>query len=101
MTALERQKVGSDLVSFTGELIPQIQRPEVNAVRWIRLDTQAVFEQRADANAMKTTSRVPRANVLGVGVDAINLGQATQLILEAVASESERLCRCHWCSRRE
>jgi N-acetylglucosaminyldiphosphoundecaprenol N-acetyl-beta-D-mannosaminyltransferase len=33
---------------------------------------------------MKTTSRLPRANVLGVGVDAINLGQATQLILEAV-----------------
>ncbi len=33
---------------------------------------------------MKTTSRVPRANVLGVGVGAINLTQATQLILEAV-----------------
>src|ERR1700737_2314520 len=33
---------------------------------------------------MKTTSRVPRANVLGVGVGAINLAQATQLILEAV-----------------
>src|ERR1700737_2406534 len=31
VTALERQKVLSDLVSFTGELIPQIQRPEVNA----------------------------------------------------------------------
>jgi len=23
----------SDLLSFTGELIPQIQRPEVNAIR--------------------------------------------------------------------
>jgi hypothetical protein len=33
VTALERQKVLSDLVSFTGELIPQIQRPEVNAIR--------------------------------------------------------------------
>ena len=33
VTALERQKVVSDLVSFTGELIPQIQRPEVNAIR--------------------------------------------------------------------
>ena len=33
---------------------------------------------------MKTASHVPRANVLGVGVAAINLAQATQLILEAV-----------------
>jgi len=33
VTALERQKVLSDLVSFTRELIPQIQRPEVNAIR--------------------------------------------------------------------
>ena len=33
---------------------------------------------------MKTTPRVPKANVLGVGVGAINLVQATQLILEAV-----------------
>jgi len=33
VTALQRQKVLSDLVSFTGELIPQIQRPEVNAIR--------------------------------------------------------------------
>src|SRR5271165_3554233 len=33
VTAQERQKVLSDLVSFTGELIPQIQRPEVNAMR--------------------------------------------------------------------
>jgi hypothetical protein len=33
VTAPERQKVLSDLVSFTGELIPQIQRPEVNAIR--------------------------------------------------------------------
>jgi hypothetical protein len=31
--AEERQKVLSDLVSFTRELIPQIQRPEVNAIR--------------------------------------------------------------------
>ena len=33
---------------------------------------------------MKTTSHVPRSNVLGVGVAAINLAQVTQLILEAV-----------------
>ena len=33
VTAGERQKVLSDLLSFTGELIPQIQRPEVNAIR--------------------------------------------------------------------
>jgi hypothetical protein len=33
LTAPERQKVLSGLVSFTGELIPQIQRPEVNAIR--------------------------------------------------------------------
>jgi hypothetical protein len=33
VTAGERQKVLSDLISFTGELIPQIQRPEVNAIR--------------------------------------------------------------------
>jgi N-acetylglucosaminyldiphosphoundecaprenol N-acetyl-beta-D-mannosaminyltransferase len=33
---------------------------------------------------MKATSDVPKANVLGVGVGAINLAQATQLILEAV-----------------
>src|SRR6516164_1102049 len=33
---------------------------------------------------MKTVSQVPKANVLGVGVAAINLAQATQLILEAV-----------------
>jgi hypothetical protein len=32
-TAGERQKVLSDLVSFTRELIAQIQRPEVNAIR--------------------------------------------------------------------
>ena len=43
-----------------------------------------VFEQRAAANAMKSTSQVPKANVLGVGVDAINLAEATELILEAV-----------------
>jgi UDP-N-acetyl-D-mannosaminuronic acid transferase (WecB/TagA/CpsF family) len=33
---------------------------------------------------MRTTSQVPKANVLGVGVGAINLAQATRLILEAV-----------------
>ncbi len=33
VTALERQQVLSDLLSFTRELIPQIQRPEVNAIR--------------------------------------------------------------------
>jgi N-acetylglucosaminyldiphosphoundecaprenol N-acetyl-beta-D-mannosaminyltransferase len=33
---------------------------------------------------MKTTSHVPKLNVLGVAVSAINLAQATQLILEAV-----------------
>ena len=33
VSAGERQKMLSDLISFTGELIPQIQRPEVNAIR--------------------------------------------------------------------
>jgi hypothetical protein len=33
VTAGERQKVLSDLLSFTGELIPRIQRTEVNAIR--------------------------------------------------------------------
>ena len=33
---------------------------------------------------MRTTSDVPKANVLGVAVSAINLAQTTQLILEAV-----------------
>ena len=33
VTAGERQKVLSELVSFAGELIPRIQRPEVNAIR--------------------------------------------------------------------
>src|SRR5271165_3186212 len=33
VTAGEREKVLSELVSFAGELIPRIQRPEVNAIR--------------------------------------------------------------------
>jgi N-acetylglucosaminyldiphosphoundecaprenol N-acetyl-beta-D-mannosaminyltransferase len=33
---------------------------------------------------MRTTSDVPKANVLGVAVSAINLAQTTRLILEAV-----------------
>jgi hypothetical protein len=33
VTAGERQKVLADLLNFTGELMPQIQRPEVNAIR--------------------------------------------------------------------
>ena len=33
VTAQERQKVLSELLSFTGELIPRIQRPGVNAIR--------------------------------------------------------------------
>lgn len=33
VTAVKRQKALSDLVSFARELIPQIQRPEVNAIR--------------------------------------------------------------------
>ena len=37
-----------------------------------------------DTKVMKTTSRVPKANVLGVGVSVINLAQAARLILEAV-----------------
>jgi N-acetylglucosaminyldiphosphoundecaprenol N-acetyl-beta-D-mannosaminyltransferase len=42
------------------------------------------MDQSWKTSHMQASSRVPKANVLGVGVSAINLAEGTRLILEAV-----------------
>jgi hypothetical protein len=50
---------------------------------------------KLESNVTKTTFCVPKANVLGVGVGAINTAQATQLILDLRLSV--RIAKA-WCS---